>query len=231
MDAARIHAKIYAGRGKAALRLGLLYDVMRPETASDPFTQKVTTLNAAFNNTDNKYLKANHPGDPLWYADLDGRQTQVGDYLVGPESLYFIAAQQQLLPVLCVECNRAVRMMRPAVPVPESEADNVSVLPYNGLCQSADESVDVLGSRPLDGIPATGWPASVLFGKGRQRNNTGLKAGTQEQLGWQIMLPVSVPIVFQPGDVLVDDLNNTFSVSGAELSDSGWRLQVIEVHL
>jgi hypothetical protein len=83
MDAARIHAKIYAGRGKAALRLGLLYDVMRPVIAADPFTQKVARLNAAFNNTDNKYLKANHPGDPLWYGDLDGRQTLAGDYLVG----------------------------------------------------------------------------------------------------------------------------------------------------
>ncbi|WP_373225222.1 hypothetical protein [Enterobacter cloacae complex sp. ESBL7] len=231
MDAARIHAKIYAGRGKAALRLGLLFDVMRPATASDPFTNKVTTLNAAFNNTDNKYLKANHPGDPLWYGDLDGRQTLAGDYLVGTDSTYFIAAQQQLLPVICVECNRTVRMTRPVVPVPESESDNVSVLPYSGLCQSADESVDVLGSSPRGGLPATGWPASVLFGKGKLRNGAALKAGTPEQLGWQIMLPVSVPLVFHPGDVLVDDLGNMFSVSGAELSDTGWRLQAIEVHI
>lgn len=231
MDAAKIHAKIYAGRGKAALRLGLLYDVMRPVTASDPFSNKVTTLNAAFNNTDNKYLKANHPGDPLWYSDLDGRQTQPGDYLVGANSTYFIAAQQPLLPIICVECNRTVRMTRPVVPVPESESDNVSVMPYSGRCQSADESVDVLGSRPQGGLPAVGWPASVLFGKGKLRNATALKAGTPEQLGWQIMLPGSVPLVFQPGDVLVDDLGNQFSVSGAELSDTGWRLQAIEVHI
>jgi hypothetical protein len=122
-------------------------------------------------------------------------------------------------------------MTRPAVPVPESESDNVSVLPYRGLCQSADESVDVLGSRPHDGLPAVGWPASVLFGKGKLRNATALKAGTPEQLGWQIMLPVTAPVVFSSGDMLVDDLGNRFSVSGAELSDTGWRLQAIEVHI
>ncbi|CAI2428436.1 Uncharacterised protein [Serratia proteamaculans] len=231
MDAAKIHAKIYAGRGKAALRLGLLYDVMRPVMAADPFTQKVTRLNAAFNNTDNKYLKANHPGDPLWYGDLDGRQTQPGDYLVGANSTYFIAAQQQLLPIICVECNRTVRMTRPVAPVPESEANDVSVLPYSGMCQSPDDSEDVLGTSPVAGGAAVGWPASVLFGKGRLRSNIGLKAGTSEQLGWQIMLPVSVPVVFHPGDVLTDDLGTLFSVSSAELSDTGWRIQAIEVHV
>lgn len=231
MDATRIHAKIYAGRGKAALRLGLLFDVMRPVTAADPFTNKVNQINAAFNNTDNKYLKANHPGSPLWYGDLDGRQTLAGDYLVGADSTYFIAAQQQLLPIICVECNRTVRMTRPVVPVPESASDNVSVLPYSGLCQSDEESVDALGTRPGKGLPAIGWPASVLFGKGKLRNGDALKAGTSEQLGWQIMLPVSVPLVFHPGDVLVDDLGNMFSVSGAELSDTGWRMQAIEVHI
>lgn len=231
MDAAKIHAKIYAGRGKAALRLGLLYDVMRPVIAADPFTQKITQLNAAFNNTDNKYLKANHPGDPLWYGDLDGRVTQPGDYLVGKESLYFIAAQQQLLPIICVECNRTVRMTRAVTPTPESSENNVSVLPYSGQCQSPAESEDALGTRPGAGGPAIGWPASVLFGKGKLRNNTALKAGTSEQLGWQIMLPLSVPVVFHPGDRLVDDLGNIFSVSGAELSDTGWRIQAIEVHV
>lgn len=132
-------------------------------------------------------------------ATLTGVRRWQGIIWWVPTVRTLLAAQQQLLPIICVECNRTVRMTRPVAPVPESESDNVSVLPYSGMCQSADESVDVLGTSSRGGLPATGWPASVLFGKGKLRNGAALKAGTPEQLGWQIMLPVSVPLVFHPG--------------------------------
>lgn len=232
MDAAKIHAKIYAGRGKAAKRLGFVYNVMRPILAGNPMTNQVAAINAAFNAGDSKYLKPNMPGDAYWYADMDGRETQPGDYLVFGDSIYYVAAQQHILPIICVECNRSVRLTRAKTPTPSSSSGNVEVLPYSGSCDSTDEMDDVIGTSPgNNGGAAIGWPASILFGKNKMRNALALPAGTPEQIGWTILLPVSVPTVVQVNDRFVDDLGRVYVTNAAELSDTGWRIQVIEVHV
>lgn len=231
MDSATLQNKIYAGYAKAALRIGPVYTQYRPGGAGNPLAAPLATFNASFNAEDMKYGRPNKYGAPTWYGIFDGRLTQVGDYLVGPGETYFIAAQQLTLPILCVECNRTVRVTRPAAPVPISTAGGVSVLPYAGVCDSPGESVDVLGISPANnGGVFVGWPCSILFGKGRLKNTDALPSGTSEQTGWLILLPPSVPIIFQAGDRLIDDLGRMYVVNGAEQTDLGWRIAAIEVH-
>jgi len=231
MRAEQIHAKIYAGRGKAALRLGLAYRVLRPASAADPLAGagEMAVINAAFSASDNDYRKPAKPGEAIWYGDFDGRQTQPGDYLVCCASggqTYFIAAQQPLLPIVCVACDRAVRVSRAA---PPGAPETVGAVGYSGLCEGPGASIDVLGASPAgNGGTFTGWPCSILFG-GRALPASGLPADVKNA-GWRILLPPSVPVVLRAGDILTDDLGRRYTIEGAELSASGWRINAQEVH-
>jgi len=218
MDATTIHAKIYSGRAKAALRLGIDYKVMRPVSADDPLTNHVATTNVALNSGDNTYAKPNLYGDAVWYADMDGRLTRSGDYLVhstAPTDVRFIAAQQLLLPVVCIECNRRVRVSR--------QASNVAVgeVSYSGA--TTDNETNILGASAL-------WPASILFG-GKSQSESMLPTSAK-RTGWRILLPSSVPagVVITASDIITDDLGRRYIVDGAELSDMGWRINANELH-
>ncbi|AQW28645.1 hypothetical protein ACJBUE_12780 [Ralstonia syzygii subsp. celebesensis] len=229
MNADQIHAKIYAGRAKAALRLGLDYNVFRPTGTGNPLSNQVATIKAAFNAGDNTYKSPNMPGDAFWYGDFDGRLTQPGDYLVhpvNPMDVKYIAAQQQLLPIICIDCNRTVRLSRAA---PQGAPGAVGAVGYSGLCDSPTESVDVLGLNPANnGGTFVGWPCAILFG-GKSQAAVGLP-GDVKNSGWRILMPPSVPVVVRSGDILTDDLGKRYAVEGAEQSDIGWRINAQEVH-
>jgi hypothetical protein len=216
MDAAKLQTKIYAGYAKAAKRIGYVYDVYRPAAAANPLTAKVASLNASFSAQEWTYTRPGLPEKPYWYCLIDGRQTQVGDYLVRGGNVYFIGGMQDELPILAVGCNRRVWVTRPAA---QSAVGSVG---YSGLC--AGEDTFVLGS--ADGVG--GWPAAELFG-GRTRTHESLPASGDEH-GFRIWLPVSAPIVLASGDIVIDDLGRRFSIGGAERSEQMWRLDVTEVH-
>jgi hypothetical protein len=221
MDAQGIQERIYAGYVKAARFLGLDYRIYRPVDAEAPLGNLIATIKASF-TTGFKYEKPNGYGTPTWTAMLDGSLTKAGDYCVrNGVTTYFIAAQQPLLPILAVECNRRVRLIR----MPTESG--VGATRYSGQCTA--ESVDMLGKAGLNGEFGTGWPASILL-KGRSESTgTGLPA-TTKNVGWQILLPVSVPITIQSSDILIDDLGRRYAIHGAELTDLGWRLQAVEEH-
>lgn len=219
MDGAKIQTKILAGRGKAAQRIGLSCFQYRPLAAGAPLGNQVGTLLAAFNAGDSSYRAPNLPGDPIWYADLDGRLTQPGDYLVraADGSTWFIASQQQLLPIVAIECNRRARIVR------QAPVTDVGAVGYGGSTIATE--VPILGD-----IGAL-WPASILLGGRKQATTTALPAGTG-QAAWKIALPPSVPssVVIAAADILVDDLGRRYVVDGAELTDQGWRLTSNETH-
>ena len=217
MDAARIQAKIYAGRGKAALRIGFSCDVYRPLTAAAPLGNKVGTLKAAFNAGDSTYKAPNLPGDAIWYGDFDARTTQPGDYLVRStdQSTYFIGTQQPLLPIVCVECNRTLKVSR------QQDLTAVGAVGYGGV-QSAN-AVDIIGSN------AAMWPASILLGG--QRDMTTVKLpGDVKSAGWRILLPSSIPVVIEAGDIATDDLGRRYAVVACEATDFGYRINATELH-
>ncbi|MGO4151502.1 hypothetical protein [Cupriavidus sp. YAF13] len=215
MDAAKLQDRIYAGYAKAAKRIGYVYDVYRPASAADPLTAKVASLNASFSAQEWSYTRPNLPDKPYWYCLLDGRQTQVGDYVVRGPAAHFIAGMQPELPILTVECNGKVWLARPAA------SDAVGDVGYSGSCGHVDT--------PVLGTPGgPGWPASILFG-GRTRRYEPLPASADEH-GFQVLLPSSIPVALRAADTLTDDLGRRFLVVGAERTDQLWRIDVTEVH-
>ena len=214
MDAARIQAKIYAGRGKAALRIGFPCCVYRPVSVDAPLSNQIAIIKAAFNAADNVYGKPNLFGKPIWFGDFDGRLTQAGDYLIRQTdgAAFYIAAQQPLLPIICVDCPRKLWISR------QDDAQTVGVGGYSGLT----DLVDILGTADNP------WPASILIG-GRVQASTGLPAGVREA-AWSILLPPTVPVTVQSSDIASDDLGRRFTIESAELTDLGWRMLATEVH-
>lgn len=214
MDGATLQDRIYRGRGRVATYIGLPCNVYRPTDAAVPLGNPIAQINVALNAADANYLKANLYGKPVWYADCDGRQTRPGDYLVRvtDNRVWFIAAQQQLLPIVAIDCNATVRVQR------QPASTTFGASPYSGLVAP----VDVLGTE------ATPWPASILLG-GRALPAVGLPADVKES-GWRILLPPSVPITIKAGDLMTDDKARRFAVESAERSDLGWRLTVNEAH-
>jgi hypothetical protein len=217
MDAATINSKIYAGRGKAAQRIGLDCRIYRPLTAATPFPSILATIKAAFNAGDNKYSKSNEFNDPIWYGDFDGSVTLPGDYMVRvvDGQIYYIAGQQQLLPILCIDCNRTLKISRTV------QQSQVGAINYGGKIPF--NQVEILGVTTL-------WPASILFGGRRESTGAGLPADVGNT-GYIMKLPPSVPVTIMAGDTVTDDLNRRYLIEGAELSDLGWRLICNEVHL
>jgi hypothetical protein len=216
MDGLTIQARINAGRGKAALRIGLDCKQYRPLSASAPLGNLLRTIKAAFNAGDSTYKAANLPGDAIWYADLDGSVTQPGDYLVRnlDGATFYIAAQQQLLPIICVECNRTVRITR------QAKATAIGNVGYVGAT--------IANETAILGTSGALWPASILFG-GKQQVALGLPQDAK-QVGWRIMLPPSAAPVIEAGDFATDDLGRRYRIDGDELTDLGWRMNCVEAH-
>jgi hypothetical protein len=206
MDAAKLQKKVYAGYAKAALRIGPAYNLYRPTTAISPLTNApVTTLNASFNAEDMTYGRPNKYGKPTWYCLVDGSQVLVGDYLISSAQTFFIAAMQPILPILAVDCNRTINVLRP------QQQTGLGAVGYGG-------DIDA-NETPL----MTGWPASVLQGTKGEKNEVNLP-GDVRNPWWQILMPAFPGVVLQSADIITDDIGRRYIVSSAELTDLGWRM-------
>lgn len=226
-NATAIQAALNDAYRRVGERLGTPHQVLRPTSATTPLANVVATLSAAFSAEDYRFGSARSYGEATWFGWFDGARTRPGDYLRGTdhkgiERTFFIAAQQPQLPMLCVECDRSVRLMRADSfgATGSGTGAVVGAAPYGGV-ESAPESV--LGA-------ATGlWPASVTFG-GRSDSAQRDTPTSVSQLGWTVLLPRSVPVQIHHGDTIEDDLGRRYMVEGAELSDLGWRLQTHQLH-
>lgn len=208
MDAAKLQGKVYAGYGKAALRIGFMTDLYRPSVASNPLASgnKVASFNASFNAEDMSYSKPNKYGHPTWYGVFDARGVQVGDYLTNAQDgTYFVAALQTILPVLLVQCNRTIDVRRPQLQA------GVGAVGYGGNTDAAETPLLV------------GWPASVLQGTKGERAESNLP-GDSRAPWWSILLPAFPGVTIAPFDVVTDDLQRRYVISSAELTDLGWRI-------
>lgn len=226
-NATAIQAALNDAYRRVGERMGTPHQVMRPASATAPLANVVATLPAAFSAEDYRFGKARRYGEATWFGWFDGARTQPGDYLQGTDHksvvrTFFIAAQQPQLPILCVECDRAVRLTRADSfgGTGAGTGSAVGAAPYGGV-ESAPESV--LGAD-------TGlWPAAVFFG-GRSDSAQRDTPTSVRQQGWTVLLPKSVPVPIGHGDTITDDLGRRYMVEGAELSDLGWRLQTHELH-
>src|SRR6185312_7327422 len=216
MDGETLEARINLGRARAAAHVGRDVAVYRPVDVSAPLINRLYVIPAAFNAADPKYVKPNLYGKPVWFGDFDGAQTQPGDYLVrlNDGAVWFVAAQQPLLPIVCVSCNRKLALLRP------EKQTAVGVVGYGGEYPA---NLDT----PL-GDEGRLWPASVLQGR-KSQGATALPASVKELL-WEILLPVSARFRIRAADILVDDVRTRYIVQSAESTDLGWRIQAESAH-
>ena len=209
MDATGLSDLISRGLGTAARAVGPQTDAYRPSGARNPLapTNRYMRMPAAFGPPDARFRRPEAYGAALWDGVFDSAYTRPGDYLVQGSSIWFIAAQQSLLPPLCVKANRLVSFARP----PAQAAAGVNA--YGGVV-------------PLDAVPLlTGWPASVLGASGGGSDSAGLPSDTSVPY-WVVLLPAWPGVVLRPADLMSDELGRNAVVSAAELTELGWRLAV-----
>lgn len=208
MNGVLMAEKIYAGYARAGVQTGFSYDVFRAVDAVNPLAGAPVAQDLRCSlSREGRFAKPAGYGEPLWWSYHDGRITRVGDYLAGHMGVFFVAAQQDLLPILLVQCNRTLTLWRPGQSV------GVGAVAY-----AAEQDVSLL----------SGWAASVLQqGKG-ERNQAQLPLDVQTSW-WHVLMPVVPGVRVQVGDVLGDDLGRRLVVEGAELSELGWRLQACQI--
>jgi hypothetical protein len=211
MDPAWLTDRVYRGLNAAARKTGADTDAYRPSGATDPLASnnRFLRLRAAFTARDGRFAHPNAYGDALWYGIFDAAYTRPGDYLAQTDGVWFIAAQQRLLPVLCVKTNRVVSFSRPSAP------SGTAINKYGGTTATT--------SRPL----LTSWPASVLGVAGRGRPSADLPADATVP-HWVVLLPAIPDIVLLPSDLMIDDLGRSAVVASAELTELGWRLAITQ---
>jgi hypothetical protein len=209
MSLDRIQDRIRWGLNVAARNIGATTDAYRPSCVVTPIApcNRFLRLHAAFSGTDSRFLKPVGYGSAIWHGVFDAAYTQVGDYLVQNGNTWFIAAQQDLLPVLCVKADRVVSFTR-------SEAPSVTgINAYSGV--TADTNVPLL----------TDWPASIL-GVGGSGQPTADLPSDQSVPYWTVLLPAYGNVVLLPADRMQDDLGRNATVAAAELTALGWRITV-----
>jgi hypothetical protein len=202
VDQASIQSKIWGGYASAAKRLGADFQFYRPGATfpGAPLFTRPVSLNAE----DMKYGKPNKYAKPTWYALADGTGLQAGDYLVGPQGTFFVAALQPLLPILVVECNRTATLSR------VQAQTYVGAGGYGGMTGNNETAY------------ASGVPCSILQGTKGEKNDAGLPGDTRLPW-WQILMPAQAGTV-EYGDLIVDDLGRRYVVSSPELTDLGYRI-------
>jgi hypothetical protein len=164
-------------------------------------------LRAAFTARDDRFARGNAYGEALWHGIFDAAYTRPGDYLAQGDAIWFIAAQQRLLPVLCVQTNRIVSFWRPAAP------SSTGVNSYGGVMTETNQVLLAI------------WPASVLGASGRGRPDTDLPSDSSIPY-WTVLLPAVSGVTLLPSDLMTDDLGRNAVVAAAELTDLGWRIAV-----
>jgi len=209
MDLAHLQDRISWGMNIAARAIGLYADAYRPENAFDPLSRRnrYLRLHTAFAASHGHFARAVEHGEALWQGVFDTAYTRPGDYLVRNDGTWFIAAQQLLLPVLCVRTTRTVSFSRPAA----QSANGIN--DYGGM--TASTLVPLLRN----------WPASVVAGSGGSRTTAGLPSDATVPY-WTVLLPAVHGCVLRSADVMTDDLDRNAVVGSAELTDLGWRLIV-----
>ena len=209
MDESCLQDRISWGLNVAARSIGTPTDAYRPSDASEPLrpTNRFLRLRAAFRNVHGGFERPNTYDHPLWTGIFYSSYTRVGDYLVQQSGTWFIAAQQTLMPVLCVRADRIVSFARPAA----QTASGVNT--YGGVTAATNT--------PL----LTNWPASV-----RTASLAGIPSanlpGDSSVSHWTVLLPAQPDVVLLVADLMTDDLGRNAVVSSAELTDLGWRLTV-----
>ncbi len=210
VDGPKLQAKIYKGYGQAAKRIGYPYQQFRATSSSNPLgTEPLQTLPASF-TTNFNYSAPNKYGQATWLGLFDARLFTPGDFLVGHQGTYFIAAMQDTLPIYCVQANRVISVLRGSM-----EA-GVGQVGYGGA--AGENEVMIM----------SGWPASILQGTKGERNEVNLPSDAKTPW-FSILFPIYGDLILRTSDIITDDIDRRYVISSAELTDMGWRVTAMQV--
>ncbi|MBA4710543.1 hypothetical protein [Aquitalea aquatica] len=209
MNGSKLIAKVYKGYGKAVQRIGFSYQQFRATSPNSPLvTTAQQSLPCSF-TTNFTFSQPNKYGQATWLGIFDGTNVEPGDFLVGRQGTYFVAAMQDLLPIYCVQCNRTVSVLR------VSMDSSVGQVEYGGDTVASEQ------------VLMSGWPASVLQGTKGEQNDAKLP-GDVRTPWWAILMPAWPGIVLRTSDIITDDIGRRYTVSSAELTDMGWRITAMQ---
>ncbi len=204
MKSPHLQDLISRGLGAAARHIGIPYDAFRPASSLNPLdpANRYMRLTAAFTQDNLSFRSPIGYGHAAWSGIFDSAYTRPGDYLAGPAGTFFVAAQQPLLPTLCILTTRTISIMRPGAP------DIAGINEYGGL--TATTAMPVI----------TGWPASILFaGSG----SPGDLPGDAAIPTWTVLLP-NTPVPLRSADLIGDDRGLSYVIGSPELTPLGWRI-------
>jgi hypothetical protein len=207
MNSRKLQDRLYLGLGLSARFAGQSTDAFRPEGPQDPLDpqNRFLRLPALFLPAKSGDHHANSYGEVLWYGTFDASYTRPGDYLVTDAATFFVAAQDPLLPVLCVRTNRTISLARPGL------QSNTGGNAYGGYVFGNATSL------------LERWPASVLAGRTSGSPSASLPSDTAVPR-WNVLIPAPTGIALTPGDIITDDLGRTATIIASELTHLGWRI-------
>lgn len=135
--------------------------------------------------------------------------------LVNPNSLedkniYFIGDEQFLQPILGVQCNRTIEIIRPTQTVGAG---------YKGYSEYLPETSITI---------ASGMPASVLSSGSGGSPPTKLPTDEKEPR-WIILIPNLGDIFIRVDDIVIDEFNQEYVITDNELTSLGWRIWAEQV--
>lgn len=210
MDQRKLQDRLDWGLNRAARVIGRSTDAFRPVGATDPISSETRYLRlpAAFSALDGSFSKAVGYGQALWRGYFDRAYTRAGDYLVQDVGTWFIASQQDLLPIVCVKTNCILSVSR--ILPPESGAVYGSGVPGSRITILAE------------------WPGSMFSVKSGEVPRSGLPTDLPAP-GWTCLLPIGHDQVIRASDIVDDASGISSIVLSAELSDLGWRLNIRQI--
>lgn len=205
MDSLTLQDRLSRGMGSAARVLGAPHDLFRPRGAARPMApeNRMMRLPVMLDGGDPGYRR------PQGYERglrgmFDSISVRVGDYLLGPRGVLFVAALPPLLRPLCVLTTTVLDVVRPG------GAGAAGLNGYGGVSEGGLEPV------------LTGWPAQVLAQGSSRPGALAVDGGLP---GWSVLLPAT-PVAIRGSDLLRDEAGRRFVVRVAEQSEMGWRLLV-----
>jgi hypothetical protein len=196
MDGATLQARIYAGYGKAASRVGRSYEVYRAATPVSPLEagNMVGSVDCFF-AADQKFNSVHKYKNVERYMWADGRELQQRDILLGPYGTFYVGDMQPNMPIQAIWCNEVVNIERPTYQgttmVPEQIA-------FGLPCFRQLKKVD---QKPV-GQAFVASTAATPIGE------------------WFVYLPIEQGLV-QQGDLVTDQLGRTFSLDTIDNTEIG----------
>ena len=206
MNADLLRDRFHWGLNRAANVLGSPTEAYRPSGVSNPLDRanRYLRLHAAFSRADGNFDQPVGYGTATWRGYFDASYTRAGDYLVQGRDIWFIAAQDSILPLLCVKTNQIISVSRSVTPVTAPSAG------------------------PIMAQIITHWPASVL-GTDSSSKPAAQLPGDTTTANWTVLMPLVRGQVLQSADIVSMADGVTGVIAAAEKSNLGWRLRVRQV--